>query len=286
MTNCNAWLSPWNWIDRRDVLITTANENASHLAFNIAKRASDEYWRAENLVAGATDFFVDIDLRIDRQIDCLAIFTDRATDTDYGDFWLSISDTDLVQWQLDADGGAAGGGAAYDSGPIASSIKAGYGYHVIFFDAPIAARYIRLTIDAISRAYDPVNFEKGFTDIARVWAGPAHRFPINFDYGHSTSWRSQTSITRAARARVDHVDVGASYRAWQFTFSGIGDVEEFELMELDRQITTAKQILFGITDEPAELPYRSMLCRFDEDASIVSIGPDLWQKPYPLIESL
>ena len=288
LANDKAYIGTRNWVDSPQTEIVASNENVGNPATNVATRSSYNVWRIENITAGNEVVTLDIDLKEDRPIDFLGLTTPRVSRLILGDFYLSLSDTDTIEWRLDADGGTPGAGAVQTLAAQPSAIEAGYGVHRRIFDTTQIARYVQLIITATSRILvgTPPDTEKGYADISRVMVCELFRPEYQFVFGHNIRWNSSTVITRSARARSDGADIGAHYRELSMEFRGISDVEVSQWEMFDRIVSTGEQFVFGLSDDETKPATDVMLCRQSQQSGIQSVGPDFWRKPVRLIESL
>ena len=284
------WISAENWVDRPATVITASAEDLQNPARNVAQSNIDVFWRVLDLQVGATDFFLDIDFNEDMPIGAFLFLTPRANDPRLGDFHLSIGRTDTVRWQFWADGATVPGDPTiYDSTVMQADVREGYGYHCPVPVPTFNARYCRLTIDAISRAQIIAGptVEKGFADISRVWIGDRFDPENNHTYRHREGWRTASLKSKNPREASAQVDRGAHYRAWGLTYSCIADSEYVAWKRLGRLIGNDAQFVLARSKDAGDIAEEVMLCmRTNDEDDIESIGPDFWEQPMRVEESL
>ena len=285
------WLSLENYVDRPTTVITPSTEDALNPAINVQNINTDAFWRVTGLLSGATSYSIDFDFLQDFEIGAYLFTTPRANTARLGDFALSIGRTDTVRWQFWLDGlDPLVDPASVDTGVLAADVREGYGYHCpIPPVAPFQARYARCTIDAISRAEILVGpiAELGFADISRFWIGPRFDPENNHTFRHREGWKTASLVVQNQRELSTQIDIGAHYRFWNLTYSGISDAETALWRRFNRLVADDAQFALGRSREIGDIAEESMLCmRTNPDDGLESIGPDFWEMPVNVREAL
>lgn len=285
------FLSLENWVDRPSTVIVASAEDPLNPAAYVANMNVDAFWRVTGLTAGATDYYIDFDFGEDMTIGAYMFQTPRANSARLGDFHLSIGRTDTIQWQFWLDGlDPLTDPATVDTGVLQAVVHEGYGVHCAPPPtAPFQARYVRCTIDAISRAQVLVGpeIELGFADISRFWIGDRFDPENNHTYRHREKWLSASLVAQNQREASTQVDHGAHYREWELTYSGIADAETADWRRFIRLVSNDHQFLLGRGRSGSDLAEEIMLCmRTNPEDGLESIGPDFWELPVNVREAL
>lgn len=269
------WLSYRNWVDAPSAVLTAANEAGELVVGNLVNRLSYKIWRDDDIASGETWF--EVDFGQVREVGCLVLVFPRSNLPSSYDVEAAIADDDKVRHYLDAT--TPGDGAVYDSTQVNSGVIPGFGYHAIKLASPVNARYWRCELSPTSRV------ASGFLDIARAWAGPVIEPAVGVSFGVSHMWRSNSTITEAARGESEFVDPRPSKRAYTMSFEWLTNAERDSLEDLDMLMTTAGQ--FVVCREDLTIPKGVMLARQEKSTGFAAAAAHLRnQKPYQLVESM
>jgi hypothetical protein len=180
-----------------------------------------------------------------------------------------------IRHQLDADGGTAGTGAAYDSTAISIGTADGYGYHVHILANAVTARYWRFTFNASGVS---------FIDVGRAWAGEAWTPDRNFAYGHTEQWDDLSQVAIAARSGAEFVDVRPRRRAFAFGLQYMTAADRDTARELGRIAGLSQQLL--VCRAPASPAKDTIIGRLSEVLAITQPGLPIFSTAFQIRESL
>ena len=146
-----------------------------------------------------------------------------------------LDSADTVQWQGSTV--SAGAGDVFDTGAVASNIKAGNWLSLQYFSTAQTARYVRLTVAATSRV------SAGFADIGRVMIAPiVPNLDRNPDWGLVDTWVDGSSCERGTRSGVRFVDVAFKLRTVQIAFTNLNQTLARTLQDLDYAAGMSTQV--------------------------------------------
>jgi len=211
----------FSWINHVDTATLAASSEAGSMTFGlVANPIIGKRWRTLDLNGyGQADFGAN------KTIGIVTLVFPRDT-------MGALAGT--VRHRFDADGGAAGSGAAHDSGVIAIGAVEGYGYHVYIPPSPITARYWRWMYAASG---------VGYIDTGRAWAGEAWQPERNFSYGAGDTWDDLSRISVSDRSGAEFVDERARRRLMDFALEYMSEADRQTVRELRRIVGISRQIL-------------------------------------------
>lgn len=254
-------LSWQNQVDLSGAILSASSAAGDLAVDNLANPIVGRRWRTTDLTAwGQVDFGADVSLGV------LALVFPRDT---------SVPTAGTVTHQLDADGGTAGAGAAYDSGAVAIGTSAGYGYHVHVPASTQSARYWRFTFNVSG---------VDWVDVGRAWAGEAWRPTYSIAFGYDDGWRDLSRISASERSGAEFVDARARQREFAFGLNALSDSEASEIREMDRIAGLSGQLLF--VKDPESPGRETILGRMASSSAIRHANIDIHSKAFALRESL
>lgn len=255
----------FSWINGIDGAILSAGNQVSTLPVaNIADRKVQKAWRSGN----ATASWFGADLRTATSLGVIGLFG------------MNIAAADTVRIRL--SNVAVGNNELLDTTALASNVAAGYGQYVYVPVAPITARYLRVDINAPSRA------SQGNFDVGRAWAGPVWTPPINFSLGYGEQFNDGSSVLKAPRSGARFVDEGAVWRSFDMTFDWLDDADRIDALEIDRVCGKRGQLLF-VPDTAGDLVRRPLLGALTETSKVienVAVFPPAYSKSYSIEQDL
>lgn len=155
-----------------------------------------------------------------------------------------------LRLRLDPDGGAAGTGAAHDSGWIAADLVAGCGARLHLLPAEIQARYLHVAyaLTGLSRF-----------DLAWVLAGLPWQPADNFSFGAVEGWVDPTESLRTAGGAL-HPDHRPGWRTWSLALELMPAADRDRLAAMARRLGTSGRFLF--CRAPIQAASETAVCRF------------------------
>lgn len=267
MTALFSWT---NHVDRSGAVLSASQTAGDLTPSNMATPQVAVFWRTTSLAAwGQVDFGADV------PIGCLALRFNRQGNA-------VPPETGTVQHQLDADGGAAGGGAAYDSGAVAINCDALYGYHLHVPPATLTARFWRFTFAGIS--------DVTFLDVGRAWAGNAFRPTIDVGYPSEDRWGDRSLVSTTGRAGVEWVDHRPTQRVFGVSLGAVAETDREPVRSMFRETGVSGQLLFCLDPSTAGGRMRdTIIGRRTQDRSLnraVAASPALYSTSLSIRESL
>lgn len=257
----NILLSYVNHVDN-SATVLSASQSAGDLSIeNVRNPIIGRRWRTTSLTAyGQADFGAN------KSVGVLALVFPRDT---------TFPTSGTVRHTLDADGGTAGSGAAYDSTAIAIGTVDGYGYHVHILANAVSARYWRWTFNVSGVSY---------VDTGRAWAGEAWTPSRNFAYGHGEQWDDLSQVAISPRSGAEFVDSRPRRRAVSFALPFMSSTDRDTARELQRICGLSTQLLAcRDPDSPAK---DTIVGRLAEVAPITQPGLPIFSTAFRIRESL
>ena len=266
MTALFSWT---NHVDRSGATLSASSTAGDLTPSNMAAPQIAIFWRTTSLTAwGQVDFGADV------SIGCLALRFHREGSS-------VPPETGTVQHQLDADGGAPGTGAVYDSAAISINCDADYGYHLHVPTTAQTARYWRFTFDTP---------DVPFLDIGRAWAGNAFQPTIDVGYPSEDAWGDRSVVTATGRAGVEWVDSRSFQRVFGISMGAIDETDRESVRSMFRAVGLNGQILFCLDPSTADGRKRdTIIGRRTQNRSLnrtVPSSPPLYSTSLSLRESL
>lgn len=217
----NALLSYVNHVLGSSAIRSASSAAGDLAADNFGDPIIGKRWRTTDLTG-----YGQVDFGADKTVGVLALVFPRDT-------MGALAGT--VRHYLDADGGTAGSGAAYDSTATSIGATEGYGYHLHVLPSSVSARYWRFTFAASGVSY---------IDVGLAWAGEAFQPSRNFSYGYSDEWQDRSIVTTAQRSGAEYVDERDRQRMIAFALDSMSAADASTIRELRRIVGISKQILF------------------------------------------
>lgn len=226
----------FSWLNLIDSATLAAGDQSPALPVqNLKDRRVQNVWRSGSSIS--TYFTADFGSQSD--IDVIGLFG------------ATIGATDTVRIRL--SNVSLGGNELFDQ-TVESNVQDGYDQFVYPLGETIAARYLRIDIDAESRAAD------GFFDIGRAWAGAGWQPKIGFSLGWTQEWNDLSTVTQSPRSGAVFVADAPSYRSMTVSFETLDDDDVAQARELDRIVGIRGQFLF-LPDTVNGLPTMPILGR-------------------------
>lgn len=200
----------------------------------------------------------------DKPIDIVALVFPRDTAFPAG----------TIRHCFDANGGAPGTGAIYDSTAIDLGLVDGYGIHVLRLPETISARYWRWTY-ALTTA---------FVDTGRAWAGEVWSPGVNFSWGAGDTWEDLSSVRSSSRSGADFVDEKPRRRLLDFALEYLSDPDASVAREISRICGISKQIL--VVRDPDAVASESIIGRMTKVNAITRVKWPISSTAYEIRESL
>ncbi len=253
-----------SWANHVDVsgAVLTASASAGDLSIsNVADPIVGRRHRLTSLTGwGQVDFLTN------KTVGLLALVFPRDT---------TFPTSGTIRHQLDADGGTAGAGAAYDSTAVAIGTVDGYGYHVHQLATPVSARYWRWTFNVTGVSY---------IDVGRAWAGETWSPTYNIAFGYADEWSDLSRISVAERSGAEYVDERPRQRVFAFGLEALSEAERDDIREMQRLAGISKQIL--LVKDPANWDTETVLGRLAASTPILHRDLSIFSKAFTIRESL
>lgn len=272
MSSVPCW-SYRNWVDHADTAISASSEVASLPVTNLAVRTISQPFRSQ-----ATSVQIDFDFGVERPLKVLFAQFLRTTDIDELDEVPEYDFNDTITWALS---NVAPGGTDVYSITVDSHVSEGYGTHTYLLGNELSARHVRLSLNAVARSNAGINY----LTLGRAWLGPLFTPGHNFAPGSDYQWDDDSTVTRAARSRAEHVDHGDNVRSFVLTLEAIENSERDALIEFERLTGVRQQFLFMRKNE-GELSREVMLARQAQVTGLPQIHRAYSRKQFRLVESL
>jgi|GEM_PF-3100109 len=254
-------LSWTNHVDASAAILSASAAVGAMPVANIADSRMGRRWRTATLTA-----YGQVDFGSDKTVGVVALRFARDT---------TFPTAGTVQHQLDADGGTAGAGAAYDSTAVAINTADGYGYHVHVPASSVAARYWRFTFNVSGVS---------FIDTSRAWAGEAWSPTYNIAFGYGDEWEDMSRMSQAERSGAAFVDPRNRQRLFSFGLEAMSESERDDIREMQRIAGVSQQVLLvKNSDSPAK---ETVLGRLDRSTPILHPNLPIFSKAFLLKESL
>lgn len=254
-------LSWVNHVDASGAIITASSTAGDLSASNLADTIIGKRWRTTVLTA-----HVDIDWGADKTVGVLALRFPRDT---------TFPTSGSITHQLDADGGTAGAGAAYDSGAISIGAADGYGYHVHVLATAVSARYWRFTFSGVTGL--------PYIDVGRAWAGEAWSPTYGVSFSDEDEWEDLSAVSIAERSGSEYVDERPRRRRRAFELDALSISEGDDLREMGRIVGVSRQILFVF--DPTAPAKHTILGRMIKTTPLLHKDISLQGKAFELRES-
>jgi hypothetical protein len=259
MTSLFSWQ---NWIDTATL---AAGDQATTLPVaNLKDRRVQKCWRSGT----STATYFTADFGAAQQIDVIALFG------------LTLSETDTVRIRLSNT--ALGDGEILDTTALASGVLDGYDQYVYLPEASLSARYLRIDVDAASRA------AIGNFDLGRAWVGPGWFPAIGYSLGQGVKWNDDSTVIRSPRSGATFVDKTPPYRSRDISFEWLSQDDQNALMDMDRLVGRGGQMLF-IPDTQGDLARDPLLGRQDQINNVtqpLNIYPAAFSRQFTLTQDL
>ena len=254
-----AGLSPYNWIDQPDAVLSADTAALTGPVENVATYAAGEPWIAVNLSLSDGECNFTAIFSKGREIGCVGfLISERQDDSADVDFEPYISAGDKVRWMFSSDPEpGVDDGDLWDSedhadadgdGNLACGVDATLGVHGLLTPKTTGVRRVdmKFTLAAVPSA--PLDIAR----FGRIWAGPFRHFETNHDWGAETGW--------------DKDGQNHDVRIWSAPFSAIPEAVAAadalaygELYKISQQVSDDRQVFFWPrADRPAE----AMFARF------------------------
>lgn len=206
-----------------------------------------------------------IDLTRSRTVDILALCshnlsleaTVRVTASDSDDFAFLVMDTEaVVVWPaLFASENLEWEDDNWWSGQIEEAVRSAYPSNFICRPTQVAARYWKVEISDASNA-------DGFVQIGRLFVGPAWSPAVNYDYGASLGFESDTTLEKALGGQ-EYFDRRTGRRVFRCQLSWLSEQEAYErAWEIQRSLGYDGEVLVLIDpDNRRQEPRLAFLAR-------------------------
>lgn len=261
MTALFSWI---NHVDGSAAVLSSSGHSGDLAPSNLADPIIGKRWRTTSLTGWA-----QADFGSNKSVAVLAIVFPRDT---------TFPTSGSIQWHLDADGGTAGTGAAYDSGAISIGAADGYGYHLHVPASAVSARYVRFTFSGVTGL--------SFIDVGRLWAGEKFVPTQDVAGGYDDDW-DDLSITHVAeRSGAEYVDPRPRQRLYAVGLEALDSDERDEVREMGRIAGTSGQILFCL--DPDSFAKETVVGRLRRSTPIRhrALSQTLYMKAFSIRESL
>lgn len=140
-------------------------------------------------------------------------------DSDWFVVWPALFSTLALEWEDDN----------WWSGQIDEETRASYPANVIYRPVQVAARYWKVEID------DTANTD-GYVQIGRLFLGSAWQPLVNYDYGWSLGFESDTTVEKALGGQ-EYFDRRTGRRVFRCQLSWLSEQEAYErAWEIQRQL--------------------------------------------------
>lgn len=257
--------SLFSWVNAIDGASLAAGDQVVTLPVaNLADPKIQKLWRSGT----STATFFTADLRSAISLGVIGLFG------------CNLSSTDTVRIRL--SNVAVGSSELLDTTALASGIADGYGQYVYVPAAAISARYLRVDINAPSRA------SYGNFDIGRAWAGPVWNPAVNFSLGWGEDFEDPSVVTESPRSGAAFVDTQAKRRVMALGYDFLSPADKDSAMDLARQAGRSGQLLF-VPDTAGSLAKGPLLGRKSEDSKVLqsfNSYPAIYAKSFTLRQDL
>lgn len=175
---------------------------------------------------------------------------------------------------------SAGGTDVLNTGAQNCNVVDGYDLFMYYRAASISARYIRLTINAASRA------AAGFVDIGRLLVAPAI-VPQYDPASYQDELIDGAVKDRGLRSGVLFVDKAYKMRRVSFTIKSMGETSARLLQTMDRAAGQSSQVFCCLRPTDATAwPKEAIFGYFSNDNSMDYMVPLLFDKSYQIEQAL
>ena len=255
----NALISYINYSEYLATAISATNATATMPAGNLALPALGKRLRVTGTSTVITFDFgtpVPIDVMALSQPADPGLFVPVTADG-RGNYSGWMAATDTVRHQLDTV--TPGAGALYDSGVVAGSWTAGYGFHLAILPARVTARYWTVTLSAPSLA------GLGYVDLSRAWAGPKLTLGFNFGFNWSDATPDLTAGIRVGRSGLQMYDLGTRYRTLVLGFPTLLEAEAKSVIKEMKRVAGLSGMILLVPD-PSSIyaPVQALIGRLQQ----------------------
>ena len=209
-------------------------------------------YRIEGLAAGDTETTITIALPAPQSLDVVFLQRPRFRASVEAAQGPTLAATDLVRHQFATDANFTAP-LAHDSGWIQSGVLPGVGVHAYVTATPVTAQFIRLRINALSRATAPRNF----VDLGILWYGKRKALKIGFAAPFGLRPIENARKTRAADAPTLYVGRRRMHRRIDATFRSVKAFERPDMIDFMNETADGGRFLFCADD--ADLPRQTMI---------------------------
>lgn len=257
--------SLFSWINAIDGGIVAAGDQVTTLpASYLQDPKIQKVWRS----GVSTSTYVTVDLRAPVALGVVGLFG------------MNLAATDTVRIRL--SNVALGSSELLDTGVQACNAVTGYNQYVYIPATPITVRYIRIDINAASRA------ALGNFDIGRAWAGPIWTPTIQYSLGWGEQWEDTSNVIESERSGLVFIDAKPKRRTLSYSYDFLSPADRAQAQELDRVAGKSSQILF-VRDTEGALATEPLLGRLTDTSKITqefNSAPAVYAKPYTIRQDL
>lgn len=259
MADHAAGLSPFNWIDHPDAVLTADVASLQGPVINVQTYEAGVPWIALNLAGNDDGCRMTATFGKPREVGVLGfLISERRDDAADQDFEPYVAATDLVRWQLSSDPEAGvDDGDLWDSadhddadgeGWLTCGVDPTLGVHGLLAPKTTGVRRVDFQFKFAAPPSAPFDVAR----FGRIWAGPWRQFETHHDWGDETGW--------------DEDDLRHKVRIWSGPFDWIPEevanadhIAYRELKTLSQQIGKDRQVFFW---PRATTPSEAFFARF------------------------